>query len=167
MLGTAPGGPGPSALSDLERKDIAIGISMIEAGAYAQAYKAFKKISRPNASALFGLALCHMAAEEHQSAIGLLERTLQMIPLVPKDTVTDETYRKLHSMDSLEDNHKKAFGPDVPNVLPQYARECVLRCLVDSYLAAGMYDKVRATASALGNTEYENVKEALSAVSGK
>ena len=170
MLGTNNGSSGSANanLTDLEQTKFSVGLSLYNIGAYAQAYRAFSELSlKPNVSVQFNLALCNIFSGDYQNAALLLEKVLRFVPLSQKDIPTDNTYKKLKDLDNSNESYKAAFTSELPLVFPQYARECILRCLVDIYSELGMWDKVRSTIATLGDTNFTNVSTALSAAGSK
>ena len=165
MLGTT-NNPSESAnvnLTDLEKTKFSIGLSLFEVGAYAQAYRAFSELSsKPDASIQFNLALCHILSEDYQNAVLLLEKALRFVSAIQKDLPSDNIHRKLRNLDKSTESYKAAFSPELPVVFPQYAKECIRRCLIDAYSKLEAWEKVRSTAAALGDKGFLNVDTALS-----
>ena len=170
MLGASGSSPGSANanLADPEKVKFSVGMSLFEAGAYAQAYRLFSELSsKPNTSVQFNLALCNILSKEYQNAMILLEKALRFIPMAQKDLPTDNVYNKLRPIDKSNDSYKCAFDAELPAVRPQYAKECIMRCLIDVYSELGMWDKVRSTSATLGDTGFGNVDIALSGANFK
>ena len=161
--GTDTTGSANIPLSESEKTRFRTGVSLIRSEAYAQGYIIFNDLSKkPNASILFNLSLCQVKAGEHQAAARTLEQALQTIPSSPPEKIADGIYTKLRSIEKQEGEYKAPFDLELPTSSPQYARECIRRCLVDSYLEIGAWDKVRSTAAMIGETGFNNVDAALS-----
>ena len=155
-------GPANIPLTESERSKFQIGTSLLRSGTYAQAYRIFNDLSKkPNVSILFNLAICHFRSGEYQESAKSLERALQLIPMSPAEKVVDSTYDKLRVVDRSENDYMAPFDLELPTVLPQYARECIRRCLVDSYLELRSWDKVRSIAAMIGEEGFDNVNKAL------
>lgn len=165
MLGTnhSPSASANANLTDLEKTKFAIGLSLFKIGAYAQAYRAFSELSsKPDASVQFNLALCNILSEDYQNAVLLLEKALRFVPTIQKDIPSDNIHKKLRNLEKSNESYKAAFSPELPVVFPQYAKECIRRCLIDVYAKLGVWEKVRSTAATLGDTGFLNVDTALS-----
>jgi len=170
MLGANGGSPGSAnaSLTEPEKSKFSAGVSLFDAGAYAQAYRLFSELSlKPNTSIQFNLALCNILSEEYQNAMISLEKALRFIPMAQKDLPTDSVYNKLRFIEKTNNSYKCVFDAELPAIRPQYAKECILRCLVDVYSELGMWDKVRSTSATLGDAGFKNVDDALSGADSK
>jgi hypothetical protein len=165
MLGASGSSPGTASgnLTEPEKIKFSVGVSLFEAGAYAQAYRLFGELSsKPNTSVQFNLALCNMLSGEYQDAMILLEKAMRYIPMSQRDLPTDNVYNKLRPIEKTNESYKYAFDAELPTIRPQYVKECITRCLIDVYSELEMWDKARSTAASLTEKGYKNVDASLS-----
>ena len=159
----SPVGSQNMPLTDPEKNKFQIGFSLMMSGAPAQAYRIFKDLSKkPNISVQFNLALCYAIMGNHQEAVRLLEKVLQMMPTSPTEPVNDDVYLKLRPTEKKNADYRSPFQLELPVALPQFARECVRRCLIDSYRELEDWDKVRSIAAMVKEDGFDNVAYAVS-----
>jgi tetratricopeptide (TPR) repeat protein len=161
LLGGLPGAPGKADARDWD-KLYPLACELFKSGTVSEAYQIFKDLEREHAGVLFNLALCHLAADQYERAIGYLDRALSLVkkkPLADRPTL-NETYRLL-AVRERESGYRLPLPQDAPEYAPGYVRDTIRRLLVDCCAELGLWDRVRTLAEALKPRRYDNVEQAL------
>lgn len=148
-----------------------LGCRLLERGAHADAYLLFSALQgeqERHPAVLFNLCLCHVAAGEWEPCPKLLEQALGALKKnLVSGTPKNATYRALMERQAAGRGYLFPLPESAPALAPEYARECVLRLLVDACAALGMWEQVRRLAAQLEPKGYVNVTKALALAEGK
>lgn len=149
-----------------------LGCQLLERGAHADAYRLFSELYREKGqhpAALYNLALCHLAAGEWEPCLRLLERAMAQLRKGQGEAapLLNTTGRALSRRQAAGRSYLFPMPETAPDLAPGYARECVLRLLVDACSACSMWEQLQALAQQLPHEEYSNVQAALRQLRGQ
>ena len=161
-------GIGTAAVSPGEEAGLALACALYEQGAWAERYRLLLRLSaagRRSAPLFYNQALCLEQAGQTEKAVACLEKALACLkvakPEREKPSGEEETLRILYEKQCEQAGDRFPMREEEAACLPAYARERVLRVLID--LCARQKDgaRVRSLAASLAGKSFANLEKAL------
>lgn len=151
-----------------EEKVMALACILYEQGALAESFRLLQRLSasgKRTAPLLYNKALCLEQAGQREQAVSCLEKALSCLRGGKKErTKTSGEEEVLHVLQERQCGQARYRFPmreEEAVCLPDYARERILRLLIDLCAQQGDGARVRSLAASLPAGRFENVEKAL------
>lgn len=168
LIGTAP------ALQREEETLMALACTLYERGAWAESFRLLLRLSaagRRTAPLFYNEALCLEQAGQREKAISCLAKALSYLKGDKKDpekpSGEEETLKTLYEQQCAGAQYRFPMREEEAVCLPAYARERILRLMIDLCAQQNDGARVRALAASLSGKRFENVEKALLQTSEK
>lgn len=147
---------------------MALACALYEQGAWAESFRLLLRLSaagKRTAPLFYNQALCLEQAGQTEKAVACLENALACLKDGKREPETpfgeEETLRILYERQCAQARYRFPMREEEAACLPAYARERVLRLLID--LCARQKDgaRVRSLAASLPGKRFENLEKAL------
>lgn len=161
LIGASP----PHAPTD--EAAMALACALYEQGACAECFRVLLRLStagRRTAPLWYNMALCLEDAGQQERAFSCLEKALsglkgERAPTQPPGEA--EVLRILHEQQCGQARYRFPMREDEASCLPDYARERILRLMIDLCAQRNDGSRVRSLAASLAGNHFDNVEKAL------
>lgn len=161
LTGTAP------ALPENEETMTALACILYEQGAWAESFRLLLRLSaagRKTAPLFYNQALCFEQAGQTDKALSCLTREKRE---PQKTTGEEETMQILYGQQCDRGGYRFPMRDEEAVCLPAYARERIIRLMIDLCAKQNDGTRVKSLAASLLGKQFENVEKALLQTSGK
>lgn len=168
LMGTTP------TLQKEEETVMSIACALYEQGAWAESFRLLLRLSaagKRTAPLFYNEALCLEQAGQWEKAISCLEKALSCLKGEKKQQEKpcgeEETLEILRQKQRTQAKYRFPMREEEAIYLPAYARERILRLLIDLCARQNDGARVKALAASLPGKHFENVEKALLQISEK
>lgn len=168
LIGTGP------TFQQNEETMMDLACALYERGAWAESFRLLLRLStmgKRTAPLFYNQALCLERAGQREKAISCLEKALSCLKggkrEQEKPTGEEEILCILYQQQCTQAQYQFPMREEEATCLPVYARERILRLLIDLCAQQNDRGKVRALAAFLSGTCFKNVEKALLQTSEK
>lgn len=165
---TAPAFPGN------EETVTAFACTLYEQGAGAESLRLLLRLSaagRKTAPLFYNQALCFEQAGQTEKAVSCLEKALSCLKKEKKEpqktSGEEETLQILYGQQCSRAGYRFPMREEEAVFVPAYARERILRLMIDLCAKQNDGTRVKSLAASLPGKQFENVEKALLQASGK
>ena len=161
LTGTAP-------TSRMEEETVmALACTLYERGARAESFRLLRRLSasgKRTAPLLYNMALCLEEAGQGEQAVSCLEKALSCLSGGKRErlpTGDEEALRILYERQCGQAEYRFPMRAEEAACLPDYARERILRLLIDLCARRNDGARGRSLAASLPGRRFDNVEKAL------
>lgn len=151
-----------------EENVMALACTLYEQGALAESFRLLQRLSasgKRTAPLLYNKALCLERAGQREQAISCLEKALSCLRGGKKEQMRpsgeEDVLRLLQEQQCAQARYRFPMRAEEAACLPDYARERILRLLIDLRAQENDGLRVRSLAASLPSGCFENVENAL------
>lgn len=166
-MDSMPNGAAPT-LPAKEETVMALACTLYEQGAPAECFRLLQRLSASGARTaplLYNTALCLELAGQPERAISCLEKALSCLKAGKKEQTKpsgeEEVLHVLHERQCRQAQYRFPMREEEAVCLPDYARERILRLLIDLCAQQDDGTRVRSLAASLRGKRFDNVEKAL------
>lgn len=166
-MDSMPNGAAPT-LPPKEEAVMALACTLYEQGAPAESFRLLQRLSasgKRTAPLLYNKALCLEQAGQRERAISCLEKALSCLKAGKKEQTKaageEDALHVLQERQCEQAQYRFPMREEEALYLPDYARERILRLLIDLCAQQGDGARVRSLAASLRGKRFANVENAL------
>ncbi len=155
-------------LSPEEETTMALACALYERGAWAESFRLLLRLSaagKRTAPLLYNKALCLERAGRREEALSCLENALACLKSGKREWVKpsgeEAALQTLYEQQCAKAQYRFPMREEEAACLPDYARERVLRLMIDLYAQQKDGARVRGLAASLPGKHFDNLERAL------